>query len=115
MKDLLKDPTLLRTQAYINGEWVDADSGETFPVHNPATQDVIAEVASVGGDETRRAIEAAEVAQKDWAARTPMQRSAVLMKWNDLILESVEDLAIIMTLEQGKVLAESRGEIVYAA
>jgi succinate-semialdehyde dehydrogenase/glutarate-semialdehyde dehydrogenase len=115
MKDLLKDPTLLRTQAYINGEWVDADSGETFPVRNPATQEVIAEVASVAGAETRRAIEAAEVAQKAWAARTPMERSAILRKWNDLILENVEDLAIIMTQEQGKVLAESRGEIVYAA
>ncbi|MBT8144004.1 MAG: aldehyde dehydrogenase family protein, partial [Gammaproteobacteria bacterium] len=64
MKDLLKDPTLLRTQAYINGEWVDSDSGETFPVHNPATQEVLVEVASVAGAETRRAIEAAEVAQK---------------------------------------------------
>jgi succinate-semialdehyde dehydrogenase/glutarate-semialdehyde dehydrogenase len=115
MKDLLKDPTLLRTQAYINGEWVDADSGETFPVRNPANQEVLAEVASVGGAETRRAIEAAEVAQTAWAARTPMERSAILRKWNDLILENVEDLAIIMTLEQGKVLAESRGEIVYAA
>ncbi|MCW9078069.1 MAG: aldehyde dehydrogenase family protein, partial [Gammaproteobacteria bacterium] len=115
MKDLLKDPTLLRTQAYINGQWVDADSGETFPVLNPATQEVLAEVASVGGAETRRAIEAAEVAQKAWAARTAMERSAILRKWNDLILENVEDLAIIMTLEQGKVLAESRGEIVYAA
>ena len=80
MKDLLKDPTLLRTQAYINGEWVDADSGETFPVRNPANQEVLAEVASVGGAETRRAIEAAEVAQKAWAARTPMERSAILRK-----------------------------------
>jgi len=115
MKDLLKDPTLLRTQAYINGEWVDSDSGETFPVRNPATQEVLAEVASVGGAETRRAIEAAEVAQKAWAARSAMERSAVLMKWNNLILENVEDLAIVMTLEQGKVLAESRGEIVYSA
>ena len=115
MKDLLKDPTLLRTQAYINGAWVDSDSGETFPVHNPATQKVIAEVASFGAAETRRAIEAAEVAQKPWAALSAMERSAVLKKWNDLILENVEDLAIIMTQEQGKVLAESRGEIVYAA
>jgi len=111
----LKDPSLLRTQAYINGEWVDADNGATFPVYNPATHEVIAEVASVGATETRRAIEAADVAQKAWAARTAMQRSAILKNWNDLIVENVEDLAIIMTVEQGKILAESRGEVAYAA
>ena len=115
MKNLLKDPTLIRTQAYINGAWVDADSGETFPVLNPATQKVLAEVASVGAAETRRAIEAAEAAQKTWAARSAMERSAILRRWNDLILENLEDLAIIMTQEQGKVLAESRAEIAYAA
>jgi len=115
MTDLLKDPRLLKTQAYINGQWVDADDGATFSVTNPANQEVIAEVASVGGAETRRAIEAAELAQKDWAAKSAMDRSAVLSRWNDLILENLEDLAIIMTLEQGKVLAESRGEIAYAA
>jgi len=115
MSDLLKDPSLLKTQAYINGEWVDADDGATFKVYNPANHDVIAEVASVGAAETRRAIEAAEVAQKVWAARSSMDRSVILRKWNDLILENLEDLAIIMTLEQGKILAESRGEIAYAA
>ncbi|HEY5642890.1 MAG TPA: NAD-dependent succinate-semialdehyde dehydrogenase [Woeseiaceae bacterium] len=111
----LKDPSLLKTRAYINGEWVDADSGETFPVYNPATQELIAEVASVGQAETRRAIETAAVAQKAWAAKTPMERSVILRRWNDLILEHTEDLAILMTVEQGKILAESRGEIVYAA
>ena len=111
----LSDPSLLRTQAYINGEWVDSDTGETFPVFNPVTQEVIVEVASVGAAETRRAIEAAAVAQKAWVARSAMERSAILRKWNDLILENVEDLAIIMTIEQGKILAESRGEIIYAA
>ncbi len=115
MSELLKDPGLLKTKAYINGEWVDADDGATFSVTNPANQEVIAEVASVGGAETRRAIEAAELAQKDWAAKSAMDRSAVLSRWNDLILENLEDLAIIMTLEQGKVLAESRAEIAYAA
>jgi len=115
MSDQIKDSKLLRTQAYINGQWVDADDGSTFDVLNPATQDVIATIASVGASETRRAIEAAEVAQKQWAARTAMDRSAILRRWNDLILENQEDLAVIMTLEQGKVLAESRGEIVYAA
>ena len=111
----LSDPGLLKTQAYINGEWVDADSGETFPVYNPATNEVIAEVASVGVAETRRAIEAAEAARHEWAARSAHERSAILRKWNDLMLENTEDLAIIMTVEQGKVLAESRVEIVYSA
>jgi succinate-semialdehyde dehydrogenase / glutarate-semialdehyde dehydrogenase len=111
----LQDPGLLRTQAYINGKWVDADDGKTFPVYNPATHEVIADVASVGGAETRRAIEAADVAQKAWAARPAMERSVLLRKWNDLIIENVEDLAIIMTVEQGKILAESRGEVAYAA
>lgn len=106
----LKDPSLLKTRAYINGQWVDADSGETFPVYNPATQELIAEVASVGQAETRRAIETAAVAQKAWAAKTPMERSVILRRWNDLILEHTEDLAILMTVEQGKILAESRGE-----
>ena len=111
----LQDKSLLRTQAYINGEWVDADDGATFPVTNPATHEVIAHVASVGAAETRQAIESSDAAQKIWAARTAMERSAVLKKWNDLILENVEDLAIIMTIEQGKILAESRGEVAYAA
>ena len=115
MSDLLKDPSLLKTQAYINGEWVDADDGATFKVYNPANHDVIAEVASVGAAETRRAIEAAEIAQKKWAAISAMERSAVLRKWYNLMLENAEDLAIIMTLEQGKILAESRGEVAYAA
>jgi succinate-semialdehyde dehydrogenase/glutarate-semialdehyde dehydrogenase len=111
----LSDPSLLRAQAYINGEWVDADSGATFKVYNPATHEVVAEVADVGTAETRRAIEAAAVAQQEWAARPAMERSAILRKWNDLILENVEDLAILMTVEQGKILAEARGEVAYAA
>ena len=111
----LNDPSLLRTQAYINGEWVDADSGKTFKVYNPATHEVVAEVADVGVDETRRAIDAAAVAQKAWAAKPAMERSVVLRKWNDLILENLEDLAILMTVEQGKILAEARGEVAYAA
>ena len=111
----LSDPDLLRTQAYINGEWVDADDGSTFPVYNPATGEVVADMADVGAAETRRAIEAAEAARHGWAARSPHERSAILRKWNDLLLENVEDLAVIMTVEQGKVLAESRGETAYAA
>jgi succinate-semialdehyde dehydrogenase/glutarate-semialdehyde dehydrogenase len=115
MSKLLSDPSLLKTQAYINGEWVDADDSATFKVYNPSSHEVVAEVASVGANETRRAIEAAEVAQSAWAARTAMDRSAILRKWNELILENLEDLAIIMTLEQGKIIAESRGEVAYAA
>ena len=111
----LNDPSLLKTQAYINGEWVDADDGATFKVLNPATHEVVAEVADVGEAETRRAIEAAEAARKDWAAKSAMERSAVLRKWNDLILENVDDLGILMTVEQGKILAEARGEVIYAA
>ena len=103
----LSDPSLLRTQAFIDGQWVDADSGATFKVYNPATHEVVAEVADVGADETRRAIEAAAVAQKTWAARPAVERSAILKKWNDLILENIEDLAILMTVEQGKILAEA--------
>ena len=111
----LSDASLLRTQAYINGEWVDADDGSTFKVYNPANHEVIAEVADCGAAETRRAIEAAEAARHAWAARSAFERSAILRKWNDLLLEHQEDLAIIMTVEQGKVLAESRGEIAYSA
>jgi succinate-semialdehyde dehydrogenase/glutarate-semialdehyde dehydrogenase len=111
----LSDPSVLKTQAYIDGEWVDADDGATFKVYNPANQEVLAEVADVGAAETRRAIEAAEVAQKHWAAKSAVERSAILRRWNDLMLENAEDLAIIMTLEQGKIMAESRAEIVYAA
>ena len=111
----LSDPRLLRTKAFVNGEWVDADDGATFKVLNPANHEVVAEIANVGGAETHRAIEAAETARHAWAARSSHERSAILRKWNDLMLDNVEDLAIIMTVEQGKVLAESRGEIAYAA
>jgi succinate-semialdehyde dehydrogenase/glutarate-semialdehyde dehydrogenase len=111
----LSDPSLLKTQAYINGEWVDADDGRTFKVLNPATHEVVAEMANVAASETRRAIEAAQVAQIAWAAKSAIERSIVLRKWYDLIMENVEDLAVLMTVEQGKVLAESRGEVAYAA
>lgn len=111
----LSDPKLLRTQAYINGKWVDSDDGSTFKVYNPATHQVIAEVADCGAAETRRAIEDARVAQKEWAAKSAVERSVILKKWNDLMLANVEDLAVIMTVEQGKILAESRGEVIYAA
>ncbi|MDE0750453.1 MAG: NAD-dependent succinate-semialdehyde dehydrogenase [Acidimicrobiales bacterium] len=111
----LQDPTLLRTQAYIGGEWIDADSGATFDVTDPATGDVVASVADLGVDETRRAVDLAEVAQKGWAARTAKDRGAVLRRWYELFLEHKEDLALIMTSEMGKPIGESRGEVVYAA
>lgn len=111
----LSDPSLLKTQAYINGEWVDADDGGTFKVLNPATHEIVAEMANVGAAETRRAIEAAQVAQNAWAAKSAIERSAVLRKWYDLVMENVEDLAVLMTVEQGKILAEARGEVAYAA
>ena len=111
----LKDPSLLKTQAYIDGNWIDANNGSTFPVTNPATQSVVAQVADCGVAETSRAIEAAEKARHAWAARSAHERSDILRNWNDLMLKNVEDLAVIMTVEQGKVLTESRGEITYAA
>ena len=111
----LEDPSLLKTQAYIDGRWLDGDNGETFPVSDPATGETIAEVAHCGAAETRRAIEAAEKAQRSWRALAAKDRSAVLRRWFDLIMANQEDLAVIMTREQGKILAESRAEIAYAA
>ncbi len=106
---------LLRTKAYIDGEWSNSASGKTYDVTDPATGDVIASVADCDGDDTRRAIEAAERAQPAWAAKTGKERAAILRKWFDLMMANQEELAVLMTREQGKPLAESRGEIVYAA
>jgi len=111
----LSDSSLLQTQAYINGEWVDADSGATFSVLNPSTGEVVAEVAKVGAAETARAIAAAQVAMDKWKLLPAKARANILRKWFDLMMANQEDLAIIMTAEQGKVLAESRGEIAYGA
>jgi succinate-semialdehyde dehydrogenase / glutarate-semialdehyde dehydrogenase len=111
----LKDPTLLRQQAYVGGAWVDADDGSTAVVTNPANGETIATVPLCGAAETSRAIAAAQVAQRAWAKVTAKERAAVLRKLNDLMLANADDLALIMTTEQGKPLAESRGEIVYAA
>jgi succinate-semialdehyde dehydrogenase / glutarate-semialdehyde dehydrogenase len=111
----ISDQGLLKTQAYIDGEWVDSDSGETYTVANPADESAIAKVAKCGAAETRRAIEAAERAMVSWRAKTAIERAAILRKWHDLLLENQDDLARIMTAEQGKPLAESRGEIAYSA
>lgn len=111
----LKNANLLRRQAYINGAWTAADSGKNFPVNNPATGELLAEVADCGADETARAIAAADAALPDWRAKTAAQRAKILRRWNDLILENQADLGLLMTLEQGKPLAEARGEVVYGA
>jgi len=111
----ITDQGLFRAQAYIDGKWTDADSGEVQPVLNPANGATIAEVAKCGTAETRRAIEAAERAQIEWRQKTAKERGAILRRWFDLMLEHQEDLAQILTAEQGKPLAEARGEIVYGA
>jgi succinate-semialdehyde dehydrogenase/glutarate-semialdehyde dehydrogenase len=111
----LQDPTLFRQANCIDGKWVQADSGRTIVVKNPATGEAIGEVPALGAAETRRAIEAAHRAQGAWRAMLAKDRAAILRKLNDLMLANAEDLAVIMTAEQGKPLSESKGEIAYAA
>ena len=111
----LKDPTLLRHQAYLNGAWVDADGGQTINVSNPATGEHIGTVPLMGAAETRRAIEAANAAWPAWRKKTAKERAAVLRRWHDLILENADDLALIMTTEQGKPLPEAKGEVQFGA
>ena len=111
----LSDQALLRTQAYINGKWIDADNGATLPITNPANGEVIAEVAKCGTAETRRAIEAAGAAFPEWRKRTVKERAACMRKWFNLMMEAQKDLALILTTEQGKPLAEAMGEIAYGA
>ena len=111
----LQDPSLFRQQSYLNGEWVDADSGATFDVDNPADGTVIASVPLCGGAETRRAIDAANAALPAWRALTAKQRGALLRRWFDLMLLNADDLALILTTEQGKPLTEAKGEITYGA
>ena len=112
---MLNDPALLKTSCLIDGEWTGADSGQTFAVSNPATGALIATVPDCGVDETRRAIEAAADAFPEWRSKTAKERSAILRSWFDLVVEHSEDLAQLMTAEQGKPLAEARGEITYGA
>jgi len=111
----IADKSLFKTGAYINGQWLASDQGTTLAVTNPATGEIIAEVANCGTAETRRAIEAAQAAQIDWRQRSIKERSAILRKWFNLMMENQEDLARILTAEQGKPLAEARGEIAYGA
>ena len=111
----LKDPSLLRQQAYVNGQWCEADSGARTEIFNPATGEKIGSVPNMGRGETRRAIAAAQAAQPAWRALTAKERANRLRLWFELIMANQEDLARIMTAEQGKPLAEARGEIAYAA
>ena len=111
----LQDQTLLRQQGYIDGIWTGADNAAVLPVHNPATHETLGHIPNMGAAETRRAIAAAAKAQPAWAARTAKDRSLVMRRWYELMIANQEDLAILMTAEQGKPLAESKGEIAYAA
>ncbi|MEX0301596.1 MAG: NAD-dependent succinate-semialdehyde dehydrogenase [Leisingera sp.] len=113
LKSLLKDPSLLETRGYIGGQFVDGES--TFDVTNPARGDVIAQMADISRAQVAGAIAQAEAAQKEWAQWTGKERAAVLRKWFDLMMANQEDLAVILTAEMGKPLAESRGEIAYGA
>ncbi|MDO9498596.1 NADP-dependent succinate-semialdehyde dehydrogenase [Falsiroseomonas sp.] len=111
----LKDPDLFRQANCVGGKWIQADSGKTIAVRNPANGEVIGEVPALGAAETRRAIEAAQAAFAGWRAMLAKDRAAILRKLNDLMLANADDLAAIMTAEQGKPLAEAKGEIAYAA
>ena len=111
----LKDAQLFRQQAFIDGAWVDADSGQTIKVNNPATNEILGTVPKMGAAETRRAIEAADKALPAWRALTAKERSNKLRRWFELMIENQDDLGRLMTLEQGKPLAEAKGEIAYAA
>ena len=111
----LKDGALLRQQCYIDGRWVGSDSGATIAVSNPATAEAIGSIPKMGAAETRRAIAAANAALPGWRSKTAAERGRLLRRWSGLMLEKQDDLALIMTSEQGKPLAEARGEIAYAA
>jgi succinate-semialdehyde dehydrogenase / glutarate-semialdehyde dehydrogenase len=111
----LQDPRLFKEQCFIDGSWVGADGGGTLPVHNPATAATLGAVPNMGTGETRRAIAAAAAALPPWAARTAKERAVLMRRWFDLMLANQDDLAVLMTAEQGKPLAESKGEIAYAA
>ena len=107
----LSNEKLFKQQAFINGVWCDADNKKTHDVLNPATGELIGTVPMMGSDETRRAIEAADSAQSNWSAKTGKERSVILRRWHALIGDNIEDLAVLMTSEQGKPLAEAKGEI----
>jgi succinate-semialdehyde dehydrogenase / glutarate-semialdehyde dehydrogenase len=111
----LKNQALLKTKSYINNRWTDAANRNTFDVSNPATGEVITKVANCGVEETEQAIQAASKAFKLWSKKTAKERSSILRKWFNLIMDNADDLAMIMTTEQGKPLAEAKGEVTYGA
>ncbi|WP_053187925.1 NAD-dependent succinate-semialdehyde dehydrogenase [Pseudomonas thivervalensis] len=115
LKNRLKDPSLLVELAYIDGQWVGADNAATLDVINPSTGEVLARVPAIQGDETRRAVEAADRAWPAWRARPAAERAALLDRWYQAMIDNLDDLALILTFEQGKPLAEAQGEIRYGA
>src|SRR4051812_42918013 len=115
MAQIMRERTLLLDRGYVGGEWVEGDAGETFPVVNPATGEELAHVPRMGAAETRRAIAAAQDAYRPWRAALAKERARILRRWADLMLEHRDDLALLLTTEQGKPLAESRLEVEYAA
>jgi succinate-semialdehyde dehydrogenase/glutarate-semialdehyde dehydrogenase len=115
IRKLLKDPSLFKEEAFMNGAWFKTYSGNTFAVHNPATGELIANVSNLEPKDAELAIEAAEHAFLSWKSKTGKERANVMRKWFDLIIENTQDLATLMTLEQGKPLTEATGEVVYGA
>ena len=115
IRSLLKDPSLFKEEAFVNGQWVKANSGSTFAVNNPATNEIIAGVTNLNASDTQSAIDAAAQALQGWRSKTGKERANIMRKWFDLIIQNTTDLATLMTLEQGKPLTESTGEIAYGA
>jgi succinate-semialdehyde dehydrogenase/glutarate-semialdehyde dehydrogenase len=115
IRNLLKDPSLFKEEAFINGSWVKSSSGKTFAVTNPANSELIAEVSNLGPQDAELAIAAAEHALEGWKNKTGKERAGIMRKWFDLIIANTSDLATIMTLEQGKPLVEASGEVLYGA
>jgi succinate-semialdehyde dehydrogenase/glutarate-semialdehyde dehydrogenase len=115
LQQRLRDPSLFRTQAYVGGEWISAENGATFEVFDPATGALLAQLPNLGSRETASAIRAAEAAWGGWRALPARDRAALLERWRQLMMDNLDDLATIMTMEQGKPLVEAKGEVVYAA
>ena len=115
IRKLLKDPSLFKEEAFIDNQWVKSSTGASFPINNPATGEIIAQVANLGATDAEKAIAAADQALPQWKNLTGKERAGIMRKWFDLILQNKDDLAILMTLEQGKPLTESTGEVVYGA
>lgn len=113
--DDLKNKSLFKQQCFIDGQWLNADNGQVIQVVNPATDEIIGTVPKMGGNETKKAINAAQTAQIAWRKKTAKERSVILRRWYELMEENKDDLALILTLEQGKPLAEAKGEIQYGA